>query len=851
MKKPVHFPPKDIPLRNDVRTLGAILGDVLKDQGRNNLYEKVEAARLVSRLSREGDPDAGDRLMDQLTTLDSGTASELVRAFSAYFGLVNIAERVHRVRRRNTRILKEKGLQPGNFLSVFSSLKETGVSYEELIHALGQVRIESIFTAHPTESIRPVLLSKERKIANMLIHGPEREGHVPEAFLEQLREEISITWQTTEQLPSAPRVVEEAEYVILSIADVVVDMVPEFYESIAEALQKVFGKGREEDLPSGLLRFGSWVGGDMDGNPNVGPDTIRSVLRRQREVILNRYLEEMKSLEERLSHSEGRSRFSPGIIDRVHYYQEQYPDMYASIPDRYHHMPYRLMIIFMAHRLRSETYKGPAEFVGDIHLLSESLEGNAGYRQIRRFLRQAETFGFHLATLDIRQDSTMHQETLKNPEAPHSKRTLEVFRTIQWAQQQYGPDVIGPYIISMTRTKEDVLSVLTLAKKAGMKEPVPIDIAPLFETVEDLERAPETMEQLFREEKYHHHIQTRGGRQIVMLGYSDSSKDGGVAASRWNLFRAQEKLSGLSIPITFFHGRGGTVSRGGGKPREAILASPPQSVTGRIRLTEQGEIIHAKYGLRDLALRTTELMGGAVVKMMLGGGPSYNAHPDWSERMDEISSTAKGAFQDLVYGDPEFPEFFRAATPIDVIERLRIGSRPPSRKSGTEISNLRAIPWVFAWTQSRFLLPGWYGTGTALENIKDRKVLRKMIQEWPFFSNLISDLEMVLAKADMPIASRYARLAGSKSIRLWDMIHEEYQRTKTQVCQIRECNELLDREPVLQRTIRVRNPYVDPMSFVQIELLKKWREGGREDQALEEALFTTVRGIARGLQNTG
>ncbi len=844
VNKPVHFPPKDLPLRDDVRILGAILGDVLKERGGEGLYEKVEGARLSSRKRREGDPDAADALVRQLSSLESSTASQLVRAFSAYFGLVNIAERVHRIRRRRTRMTTEGGLQPGNFLSVFRALEKTGVSFDELFHALEQVRIEPVFTAHPTESVRPILLRNDRNIAERLVDGSERTDPASRDLLDRLKEEISIAWQTVEHLPSAPTVEDEAEQVIFTLSEIAVDMVPDFYESIADALVRVYGKGREEDLPDGLIRFGSWVGGDMDGNPNAGPETIRSVLRRQRDAIRNRYLREIDRLKEELTHSETRSPFSPGILDRVHHYRDRFPEIFALVPDRFHHMPYRLLLTFMAHRLETNDYPGPSEFCGDIHLLAESLEGNSGVRRVRRFLRQAETFGFHLATLDIRQEAGVLREA-------GNERILEVFRTLREALEQYGPNAIGPFIISMAKEPEDVLAVLDLAERAGMKTPVPLDIAPLFETVEDLSNARATMTSLLENERYRRHLHDRDDRQILMLGYSDSSKDGGVPASRWALFRAQEELSELPVSVTFFHGRGGTVSRGGGKPREAILASPPQSVTGRIRITEQGEIIHAKYGLRDLALRTTELMGGAVLKMMLGGGPSYHSHPTWIDAMEGIASTAGEAFRDLVHRDPAFPPFFRAVTPIDVIERLKIGSRPPSRKSGAGIDHLRAIPWVFAWTQSRFLLPGWYGTGTALEAVKDWKLLLAMAREWPFFSNLVSDVEMVLAKADMGIAARYAELAGNGGKTLWNRIHDEFKRTRDQVCRIRECDELLDREPVLQRTIRVRNPYVDPMSFLQIELLQRWRKGGRKDPALEEALFTTVRGIARGLQNTG
>jgi len=387
---------------------------------------------------------------------------------------------------------------------------------------------------------------------------------------------------------------------------------------------------------------------------------------------------------------------------------------------------------------------------------------------------------------------------------------------------------------------------------------VPLDIAPLFETTEDLETAAATVRSLLDDPVYRDHLATRGGEQVVMLGYSDSSKGAGMAASRWALYRAQEELVTLAreagVRLSLFHGRGGTVSRGGSKPREAILAEPPGAVDARLRVTEQGEIINAKYGLRGIATRTLELMAGATLEATALASSRPAPDAAWRAAMDTAAAESHRAFRALVYDDPAFYRYFRSVTPIDVIERLRIGSRPSTRRAQQGIDDLRAIPWVFAWTQSRNLLPAWYGVGSGLQAAMDvhgLDTLRTMAALWPFFANLLADTEMVLAKADMGIATRYAELAGDMGAPITAAIRAEFERTCALVCQLRDCDELLDREPTLQRAIRLRDPYVDPMSLLQVDLLQRWRDGDRQDEELEAALFATVRGIARGMQNTG
>jgi phosphoenolpyruvate carboxylase len=448
-------------------------------------------------------------------------------------------------------------------------------------------------------------------------------------------------------------------------------------------------------------------------------------------------------------------------------------------------------------------------------------------------------------------------------------RTLAVFRAIAQCRARHGPHAIGPYIISMAQGDDDVLTVLLLAQWGGLgvDGEVPLDVAPLFETGDDLAAAPQVLATLLADDVYRRHLERRDRRQVVMIGYSDSNKDTGIAASRWALQRAQAALVApfepAGIDLTIFHGRGGTVSRGGGKLARAVLAAPPGTVRGRLRVTEQGEAINANYGLRAIALRTLDQAVGAVALASALPAPREDRTRDWESVMDEIAASSHAAYRALVYDDPRFVEYFRLATPIDVIERMPIGSRPPvrpvpdrywARRSGSGIQQLRAIPWVFAWTQSRHVLPGWYGLGTALERAVDRHGearVAEMLRDWPFLKALADDVEMVLAKADMGIAARYARLAGPLEQIYFPGIRAEFDRTVAWVLRLKGTAALLDEDPALQRSIRLRNPYVDPMSLLQVELLARWRAAGRRDDDLFEALLATVRGIAQGLQNTG
>lgn len=897
----IEFPEKDQGLRDDVRLLGALVGDVLREQGGDALFERVEAVRNAAIRRREGHPDAAPELKSSLSGLDPRDARELVRAFSTYFQMVNLAERVHRIRRRRAYEREPGTRQPEGFADSIARLREAGVADSAICEAVTRIAIEPVFTAHPTEATRRTLLEKQQQVAHVLVRRFVEDMTVreDEVSLAQLREEITTAWQTEEHSATRMTVANERENALFYLGDVIYRVLPVFFEQ----LETVLAEMKPGCELGNLLRFGSWVGGDMDGNPNVDAATVIDSLLAHRALIVSRYRSELKSLYRLLSQSHARVTVSQGVLDRIRQYAIDQPVAYESINHRHRNMPYRVLLRLMDARLRDTcedragSYRDPAEFLADLELIRASLQENrgmhAGLFQVNRFIRRVESFGFHLAALDVRQDSLVFRRSLGNlindddwlerepqqrvericqiwrealepvtPAEGEASDTLRVFSAINEGRQRFGSRATGKLIISMTEAADDVLGVLLLARWAGLHEPndrenVPLDIVPLFETVTDLERAAAVMRALFENDVYRKHLERRGNAQEVMLGYSDSAKDGGVAASRWALQQAQSQLAALArqhgITLHFFHGRGGTVSRGGGKVHQAVLAAPPETVNACLRVTEQGEIINAKYGLRGIALRTFEQIAGALLIAELTPSRSHEDEPEWVAAMEKVATESRHCYRALVYETPGFYAFFRTVTPIDVIERMKIGSRPIARRKGKGIGDLRAIPWVFAWTQNRCILPAWYGLGTGLETLIEDKGLpwvQRMAREWLFFSVLLDDVAMVLAKSDMDIARRYFELAPG-SIEISDVILAEHERTRAAILAIKEYDTLLDDDPGLQRAIRLRNPYVDPMSMLQVELLRDWRDAGSEDETCLNALIATVNGIAQGLQNTG
>ena len=677
-----RFELKDIPLKDDVHLLGAMLGEVLQQQGGPDLFNTVETARQAAVRRRSGDADAEAELVNDLKSLEPSRAMDVTRAFSAYFSLTNMAERVHRVRRRLDYLRPGAAPQPGGFVAVFRTLRDQGLDLATVRELLDRTQILPVFTAHPTESIRQTLLVKEQRIARALVDRIDPSSVLPmdnEAALARVREEITIGWQTEEHLQASPGVDDEVEHVIFYLLHVIYRIIPPFYEQLAGSLRQVYGAGADEDLPCPLVRFGSWVGGDMDGNPHAGPHAIRSTLRRQREAVLQRYQREMLQIADCLSQSTSRVDVDEAVLDRVSSYQKEDPEAAQAIRPFHRDMPYRVLLRLMAARLAATAaesgagYQSADPFVADLEAIAASLRchggAQAGLFRMTRFLRRVRTFGFHLATLDVREDARVHREVIgklrnepgysesapaerlasleaalgdpPSPVAPTGDsavdRSLDVMHAIVTAHAKYGPRAIGPYIISMAQGPDDTLGVLYLAARGGLSDAdghVPLDVAPLFETVADLEAAPATLHALLAHPLYARHVARRGGRQLVMLGYSDSGKESGLAASRWALYRAQirldETVSSARVTLRLFHGRGGTISRGGSKPRDAILADPFTGGGGYLRMTEQGEMIHAKYGLRGIATRTLELTAGAVLEAAALPHEPPNANSAWA-----------------------------------------------------------------------------------------------------------------------------------------------------------------------------------------------------------------------------
>jgi phosphoenolpyruvate carboxylase len=897
----LEFLPHDGPLREDVSRLGAMVGLMLAEQEGPTFFERVEQVRTAAiRRRREG--ASVDELADSLAGLDAADAETLARAFATYFQAVNTAERVHRIRRRRDYQREGGTPQPESLLDVLGQLKAEGVQAEELLGWLQQLWIEPVFTAHPTEAVRRSLLEKEQAIVRSLVDNFNH-NRTPQERIEdddRIYMALSAGWQTAEASPVRPSVQDEYEHVGYYLANPLYRIVPALYESLARALQDVYGVAVK--LPR-LLSFASWVGGDMDGNPNVGSDTIASSLASQRAQVLERYLEDVDALAHHLSQTEGRVGVARSLRARLAEYRERFPAAAAKIRPRHLDMPYRCFLVLIAARLEAtrddqkDGYTSAAELTADLQLIADSLFDNlglhAGAYAVERLICRVRSFGFHLARLDLRQDSRVHDDALgallNDPEwasrpkreradrlRPYAsgeqafdacddeaaKNLQSVFITLRESRQRYGLEATGLYIISMARSAADVLAVLALARRGGLVSPepphdVPLDIAPLFETVDDLQNAPASLQALLDDPVYRRHLAARDDQQWVMLGYSDSGKDAGTLASKWALQRAQGELLDVArkagIQLAFFHGRGGSASRGGARITPALMSSPRGAVAGVLRVTEQGEVIHRKYGIRALALRGLEQTVGAVLRASLRPRQADPREVRWSEVMTALSAASRKTYRAFVDRE-HFVEYFRTATPVDVIEKMTLGSRPASRRSMRGVQDLRAIPWVFAWTQCRSILPGWYGLGSALEQGVEQfgeTTLAEMARHWPFFSNMLDDVEMVLAKCDLDIAEAFSALSGPLHEEFFSLIRDEFERTRRWLLRLKSTSALLHDSPRLAVSIRLRNPYIDPMSLLQVDLLRRWRAGNGTDDALLQALVACVNGVSQGLQNTG
>jgi phosphoenolpyruvate carboxylase len=903
-RQSIQFPVKDAALREDVHALGTLIGETLRDQGGEEFFRLVEGDRLAAFARRE-EGSADDELRLRTQGRSPSAATDLTRAFSTWFQAVNTAEKVHRVRRRRQYLNDSSTAQPGGIADCIARLRREGVPLEQTLELIGSMSIEPVFTAHPTESTRRTILRKQQRIAQDLLDrlNPALTPTELETLWARVRLEITSIWQTEEHPREGLTVADEREHVLFYLIEILYRVVPLFYEEIAAALARVYAVPVDSlDVPS-ILRFGSWVGGDMDGNADVHGKTIRETLQRHRQLIVSTYFKECRQLAETLSQSANRVGISAALAKRIETYGTLLPGASALAPPRHDRMPYRMFFGQIGERLqatyegRPNAYQGPEELLADIQLAAESLSGNrgrhAGYFLVRRFIRRVRTFGFHLATLDVTQHARVHDEVigqglgvdgwpalapaerlrqlrdlLERDQGPTAaldamgRRTLWVFEAIAQARHKFGGHAIGEYVVGGAQGPEDVLAVLLLARWADITDKrsgeCPLDVAPLLESIGSLEQAGDVLRRLYGEPAYRRHLAARGDRQLVLIGYSDTNKQGGIAASRWALQVAQVQLveaaQEAGIKITIFHGRGGTPARGGGRTENLVEAAPAGAIRGVLRLTEQGEVVNQSYGLRPVAMRTLERTFAAVALATAHAGRQAQLPPAHGEAMRTIAARSFEVYRRLVFGEPRFAEYFRAATPLDVIERMHIGSRAAARAGSDGINALRAIPWVFAWTQSRHMLPGWFGFGSGLAaamELHGEAVIGEMVARWPFFSHLLDDVEAMLARTDLDIAAHYDALAGDALRAHAEPIKTEYALTVAHVLRLRGCAHLLDSDPTLQRSIKLRNPYIDPMHLMQVDLLRRWRATGREDRALFGALRVTIGGVAQGLQATG
>jgi phosphoenolpyruvate carboxylase len=904
----IQFPPRHAALREDVHLLGGLIGDVLREQGGQALFDLVELDRTIAIRRRNGDQAAGAELAARVQGRPTAVARDLERAFSMWFQAVNIAEKVHRIRRRREYFLSDSAKpQPGGVEDAIHQLKASGLPLEEVLSLLESLRIEPVFTAHPNESTRRTILRKQQRVAGLLFDrlDPTLAPNERRSIWGRVRSELTTAWQTEDHPRERLTVADEREHVIFYLAEVLYKLVPAFYDEIAQALEKAYGVQAESLVLPTIIRFGSWVGGDMDGNPDVHAKTLRDTLARQQQVVVNAYFNDCQSLAQTLSQSASRIGVSPALMQRIEEYATLIPSAQAITPSRHDRMPYRVFLGQVAERLRytydgrPNGYENPNQFRRDIQVIADSLLANrgrhAGYFSVQRLLRRIATFGFHLATVDVRQHSDVHHQVLarglddpswlgRTPAERRErlvdaigrdigprgeldalgKRTLAVFETMLQCRRRYGPDAVGLYVVSGVAGPDDVLAPLLLAQWAEAydkrKDCIALDIAPQFDSVDTLERCGDVMRDLLADPLYRRHIDARGRKQCALVGYSESSKESGMCASRFAAYRAQgalaASLAAAGEQHLVFHARGGSIARGGGRIDALVSGMPPTTVNGLLRLTEQGEVVSQNYGLAPIAMRTLERAFSALSLATQAGRAMQAVDP--SPQLLEVAATVAEAsrrrYRQLVWGEPQFYEYFRHVTPIDVIERMQIAARPAARTDRDGLESLRAVPWVFAWTQTRMLLPGWFGAGSglgaAIESL-GLGALQHAWAAWPFFRTLVDDVEAMLARADLEVAMAYNVLAPTPLHRFFAELRVEHGLACRSVLAIKREAELLDGDRTLQRGIQLRNPYVDPMNLMQVDLLRRWRESGRSDSDLFDALQASISGIAQGLQSTG
>ena len=894
------------PLALEVRLLGALLGEVIIEQAGEGIFDLVERLRLAAiAFRKDDDPAVRGRLEAELDALELADAEAVITAFSLYFQLVNLAEARARVRalRRRERAARD-GVLDDSVAEAIARLRRAGRTEEDLDAIFERLSITPVLTAHPTEARRRTILVALRRCAALLerFDDPRLTPSDDREIRRRLREEITELWRTSDIRTVAPEPLDEVRTAMAFFDATLFTLVPRLYRSVDAALGPDTGE-RPPRLPA-FLHYGSWIGGDRDGNPAVTADLIERTLRIQADHVLHGLEAVAMRLMQTVSATTPHASVARSLATRLARDAEDLPEVDRQLRRRFPDEPYRQRFGFIAERLRRTRavlagepgpraghYADAAELDRELAEIQDALVADGlariAWGDVAELRWQLDTFGFHLASLEIRQHSGVHRAALAALAAPTggdgADETVEVapgvslgevlatFRSIGEAQARFGVDACHRVIISFTAGPGDAIDVLRLAREAGAD--AAIDVVPLFESSDALGSAGTILAALLEDRAYREHVASRGERQEVMLGYSDSNKESGFLAAAWMLHQAQAALVDVArahdVELTLFHGRGGAIGRGGGPANRAIVGGAPGSVDGRLKLTEQGEVIAANYSDPAIARRHLEQLTGAV---LIASTPEHDAAAADAAAaggplLDELSDTARRAYRALVHEDPAFAAFFREITPIAELSDLRLGSRPAARgRSGARadepppIDSLRAIPWTFAWSQTRINLPGWYGLGSALEaygaahgDAALREITR-LYRSWPFLASVVDNAEMILAKADMGIGRRYASLARSVGADArWATIEAEYHRTVAWLLRVTGRDRLLDGAPVLQRSIALRNPYVDALSEVQVRLLRRLRALSPDDpaRALHQRLVQlSVNGVAAGLQNT-
>ncbi len=912
----------------DIDLLSGLLDRTIQEWEGRPVFDLV--TRILDQAKewrRTGASGVFDRLVTSCEGLPEEEVSPVLKAFTTYFHLINLAEEHHRIRVLRARE-REAGPHPlvDSIAEAIHELRAQGVTPEEMQDLLNRLSIELVFTAHPTESKRRRVLEKLRAISMALdqLHYCDLLPREREQLLAHLRTHIALLWLTDEVRARRPSVLDEVRNGLWYFSETLFDVIPGIYRSLRRALAQAY-----PDYPfhvPAFFRFGSWIGGDRDGNPYVTTAVTSETFRLHQTLARQLHRKQVLHLFRELSLAVSRISATPELQHFLAEQSTRVPSLAQVLAKHHSDEPYRQALSFIAYQLGEReflewfpkltdeaewplpAYRDSSQLIIDLRRVIESLQWAGGSLLVEErlipFQYQVETFGLHTARLDIRQHSAEHEAVVAEllshsgitsdytrlSEAEKTellgrlldtstfpiidpmrlsdltREALNLFRLLRSVSEE-DPHAIGYYLVSMAHGPSDILEVLWLAGMSGFYRPqagfTGLNVAPLFETIADLERAPEVLNAVFHVRAYRAHLRAQGDHQLVQLGYSDSTKDGGYLAANWALYRTQRALAAVArrhgVQLTFFHGRGGAVGRGGGPTRRAILGLPPGTVNGRIRLTEQGEVIFEHFAHPTIAQRYLEQVIGAVLKISV-----IQSEANSSEReriMEALSDIAYDAYRDLVYETPGFLDYFHQATPIDVITGLTIGSRPARRAATEHFENLRAIPWVFAWMQSRHTLPGWYGLGTAFsryirEHTDGLQTLQTLYQDWYFFRAVVDNAQMALCKADMAIAARYAELVADHELRrrIFDRIAAEHARTRDVLLAVTRQRALLDNEPVLKRAIQLRNPYVDPLNLIQVRLLRRLRalpEGSEERERIMDPLRLSIVGIAAGLKNTG